>query len=55
MDSGAPSDTIAATLQFPVDERRICSKRPTTVERLNRIGDLLEIELEKLNVDRNIN
>ena len=25
------------------------------VERLNRIGDILEIELEKLNVDRNIN
>jgi len=25
------------------------------MERLNRIGDILEIELEKLNVDRNIN
>ena len=25
------------------------------IERLNRIGDILEIELEKLNVDRNIN
>src|ERR1700749_4391932 len=44
-DPARLSDTIAANLQLPVDP----------IERLNRIGDILEIELEKLNVDRNIN
>jgi len=49
---------------FPTRLRRICSFRGRKNKicwrrwirwRLNRIGDILEIELEKLNVDRNIN
>src|SRR5271169_28930 len=48
-------DTIAANLQLPVDEKQDLLETTDPVERLNRIGDILEIELEKLNVDRNIN
>src|SRR4051812_39572214 len=49
------SDTIAANLQLPVDEKQDLLETVDPIERLNRIGDILEIELEKLNVDRNIN
>jgi ATP-dependent Lon protease len=38
-----------------VDEKQDLLETVDPVERLNRIGDILEIELEKLNVDRNIN
>src|SRR5881409_49183 len=54
-DPARLSDTIAANLQLPVDEKQDLLETVDPVERLNRIGDLLEIELEKLNVDRNIN
>src|SRR5213595_1433674 len=54
-DPARLSDTIAANLQLPVDEKQDLLETVDHVERLNRIGDILEIELEKLNVDRNIN
>jgi ATP-dependent Lon protease len=54
-DPARLSDTIAANLQLPVDEKQDLLETTDPVERLNRIGDILEIELEKLNVDRNIN
>jgi len=54
-DPGRLSDTIAANLQLPVDEKQDLLETVDPIERLNRIGDILEIELEKLNVDRNIN
>ncbi len=54
-DPARLSDTIAANLQLPVDEKQDLLETVDPLERLNRIGDLLEIELEKLNVDRNIN
>src|SRR6202162_3556836 len=54
-DPSRLSDTIAANLQLPVDEKQDFLETVDPVERLNRIGDILEIELEKLNVDRNIN
>src|SRR6266403_1022857 len=54
-DPARLSDTIAANLQLPVDEKQDLHETVDPVERLNRIGDILEIELEKLNVDRNIN
>jgi ATP-dependent Lon protease len=54
-DPARLSDTIAANLQLPVDEKQDLLETIDPVERLNRIGDILEIELEKLNVDRNIN
>jgi ATP-dependent Lon protease len=54
-DAARLSDTIAANLQLPVDEKQDLLETVDPLERLNRIGDILEIELEKLNVDRNIN
>ena len=54
-DPARLSDTIAANLQLPVDEKQDLLETAEPLERLNRIADILEIELEKLNVDRNIN
>ena len=54
-DPSRLSDTIAANLQLPVDEKQDLLETADPLERLNRVSDILEIELEKLNVDRNIN
>src|SRR5215467_14338228 len=54
-DPSRLSDTIAANLQLPVDEKQDLLETVDPMERLNRIGEILENELEKLNVDRNIN
>ena len=54
-DPSRLSDTIAANLQLPVDEKQDLLETVDPLERLTRIADILEIELEKLNVDRNIN
>src|SRR5450432_17848 len=54
-DPSRLSDTIAANLQLPVDEKQDLLETVVPLERLNRIADILEIELEELNVDRNIN
>jgi ATP-dependent Lon protease len=54
-DPARLSDTIAANLQLPVDEKQDLLETGDPLERLNRVADILEIELEKLNVDRNIN
>jgi ATP-dependent Lon protease len=54
-DPARLSDTIAANLPLPVDEKQDLLETADPLERLNRICDILEIELEKLNVDRNIN
>src|SRR5579883_3484842 len=48
-------DTMVANLQLPVDEKQDLLETADPLERLNRVSDILEIELEKLNVDRNIN
>src|SRR5260370_31607846 len=54
-DPARLSDTIAANLQLPVDEKQDLLETTDPLERMTRICDILEIELEKLNVDRNIN
>src|SRR6201981_3671699 len=54
-DPARLSGTIAAKLQLPVDEKQDLLETTDPLERLTRICDILEIELEKLNVDRNIN
>jgi len=54
-DPARLSDTISANLQLPVDEKQDLLETADPLERLNRVADILEIELEKLNVDRNIN
>ncbi len=54
-DPARLSDTIAANLQIPVEEKQELLEMTDPLERLRRVGDILEAELEKLNVDRNIN
>ena len=54
-DAGKLSDAIAANLQIPVEEKQELLELFEPMERLNRIGDILEVEIEKLNVDRSIN
>src|SRR5882724_11944728 len=49
------SDTIASNLQIPVEEKQELLENFDPLERLNRVGEILESEIEKLNVDRNIN
>jgi ATP-dependent Lon protease len=54
-DPGKLSDAIAANLQIPVEEKQELLELFDPQERLSRIGDILEVEIEKLNVDRSIN
>ncbi|NDQ56809.1 MAG: endopeptidase La [Acidipila sp.] len=49
------SDSIAANLQIGVDEKQELLEMFDPLERLNRVGDILEVEIEKLNVDRSVN
>jgi len=49
------SDTIAANLQIPVEEKQELLENFDVLDRLNRVAEVLESEIEKLNVDRNIN
>src|SRR6201984_1283831 len=54
-DTGKLSDAISANLQIPVEEKQELLELFEPLERLNRIADILEVEIEKLNVDRSIN
>jgi len=54
-DPAKLSDTIAANLQIPVEEKQELLENFDLLDRLNRVAEILESELEKLNVDRNIN
>jgi ATP-dependent Lon protease len=54
-DPGKLSDAIAANLQIPVEEKQELLELFEPLERLSRIADILEVEIEKLNVDRSIN
>src|SRR3989449_73376 len=54
-DPSRLADTIAGKLQLPVDEKQDLLETVDPLERLARVNDILEIEIEKLNVDRNIN
>jgi ATP-dependent Lon protease len=53
-DPGRLADTVAANLQLTVEEKQELLEIFDPIERLNRIGDMLDIEIEKLNVDRAI-
>jgi ATP-dependent Lon protease len=48
------TDTIAANLQLSIEEKQQLLEIFDPVERLNRVADVLDIEIEKLNVDRTI-
>src|SRR5258708_26999254 len=46
--------TIAANLQLAIEEKQGLLEIFDPAERLNRIGDVLDVEIEKLNMDRTI-
>ncbi|HEV2421240.1 MAG TPA: endopeptidase La [Candidatus Acidoferrales bacterium] len=54
-DPAKLADAIASNLQIPVEEKQELLEIFDPLERLNRIGEILEAETEKLNVDRSIN
>src|SRR5487761_1804869 len=54
-DPAKLSDTIASNLQIPVEEKQELLENFDVLDRLNRVAEVLESEIEKLNVDRNIN
>src|SRR5712691_7768902 len=54
-DAAKLSDTIASNLQIPVEEKQELLENFDPLDRLNRGSEVLESEIEKLNVDRNIN
>jgi len=53
-DPGRLADTVAANLQLTVEEKQELLEIFDPIERLGRIADMLDIEIEKLNVDRAI-
>src|SRR6187549_3780910 len=53
-DPGKLSDTISAQLVVGVDEKQNLLEIISPLERLNRIAGILEIEVDKLQVDRRI-
>ncbi len=53
-DPARLSDTIAANLQLTIEEKQELLELFDPLDRLTRLGDLLEFEIEKVNVDRSI-
>ncbi len=53
-DPGKLADTIAAHLIVGVDEKQNLLEIISPIERLNRIAGILEVEVDKLQVDRRI-
>lgn len=53
-DPGRLADTIAANLQLTVEEKQELLEIFDPVERLTRVAEILDIEIEKMNVDRAI-
>ncbi|MBE0657572.1 MAG: endopeptidase La [Bryobacteraceae bacterium] len=53
-EPGKLADTIGANLQLTIEEKQELLEIFDPIGRLGRIGDLLDIEIEKLNVDRTI-
>jgi ATP-dependent Lon protease len=54
-DPGKLSDTIAANLQISIEEKQELLENFDVLDRLNRVAQILEGEIEKLNVDRSVN
>jgi ATP-dependent Lon protease len=53
-DPAKLTDTIAANLQLSIEEKQELLEIFDPAERLTRIADVLDIEIEKLNMDRTI-
>src|SRR6478752_4133474 len=53
-DPAKLTDTIAANLQLSIEEKQELLEIFDPADRLTRIGDVLDVEIEKLNMDRTI-
>src|SRR3981189_3213875 len=53
-DPAKLTDTIAANLQLSIEEKKGLLEIFNPAQRLYRIGDVLDVEIEKLNMDRTI-
>jgi ATP-dependent Lon protease len=53
-DPGKLSDTIGANLLLTIEEKQELLEILDPIDRLTRVADLLDIEIEKLNMDRTI-
>ena len=53
-DPGKLADTVGANLQLTIEEKQELLEIFDPVDRLTRVADLLDIEIEKLSVDRTI-
>jgi ATP-dependent Lon protease len=53
-ETGKLSDTVAASLNVSVEEKQELLEIFDPVDRLARLADILDLEIEKLNVDRTI-
>jgi len=53
-DPGKLSDTVGANLQLTIEEKQDLLEVFDPIDRLTRVAEMLDIEIEKLNVDRTI-
>src|SRR6516162_3648408 len=53
-DIGKFTDTVAANLNISIEEKQELLEIFDPVDRLTRLADILDVEIEKLNVDRSI-
>ena len=53
-EPGKLADTIGSNLQLTIEEKQEILEIFDPLDRLTRVGDMLDIEIEKLNVDRTI-
>jgi ATP-dependent Lon protease len=53
-DPGKLSDTVGANLQLTIEEKQELLEIFDPIDRLTRVAEMLDIEIEKLNVDRTI-
>src|SRR6202142_832018 len=53
-DAGKLADTVGANLQLTIEEKQELLEIFDSVDRLTRVAEMLDIEIEKLNVDRTI-
>jgi len=53
-DPGKLADTVGANLQLTIEEKQELLEIFDPVDRLTRVADMLDIEIEKLNMDRTI-
>ncbi len=53
-DPGKLADTVGANLQLTIEEKQDLLEIFDPIDRLTRVADVLDIEIEKLNMDRSI-